>query len=651
MAKRLIAFLLVAALVLSIACAENLFPDLKTVSGLYCVPSMEAVLSREADSVTPLPGGRSEHAYSGVTTTDYRAYGIRLAAAGYTCAEAGVRDNELTAKAVMGTDEIIVCYKPYALTMRVTYPENAQIESADSESAAETLRTQTALPALENFEFDYTAPTLYAAAGIQPLSETILSDGRVMQTYTGVSENGYNLFGEHLCANGYTLTDIKTGTGFIMTRVILGNTDVSLFYQPNTGYAEIIYPAGTALETAQTAAAAHVNDREVSAEDTGKQAGDIVAFGRFEQDGDKADGREPLEWIILETDGAKALLLSLYIPDTAVYGSAKAETTWETSLLREYLNNDFYLNSFTADEQALILNTVSPAERGKAYPTSNAGRDTEDSIFILSEQETEKYLDSLSAYTTAYAATRGVQTDASAHGWWWLRNPGRDSSAALAVSATDTIYSVPAGSPFVGYRPAMWVDCTALEMLPSQPDEPLPEPAPAVMIGENVFFGCYHGDPIEWRVLTEQDGKVLLLSVYGLDSKAYNRSGRPSCWENSSLREWLNTEFIRAAFSQVEQNELRGSEDAVFLLTTEEAESYVTKDLMLCHATGYARANGAYIAADNACRWWLSSRGFDCEHTATVATTCRVGNSPVDNDSITVRPAIWIDANCEYITK
>ena len=47
---------------------------------------------------------------------------------------------------------------------------------------------------------------------------------------------------------------------------------------------------------------------------TGKEP-ETVLFGSYEQDGDAANGKEPIEWLVLDRDGDKALLLSKYALD------------------------------------------------------------------------------------------------------------------------------------------------------------------------------------------------------------------------------------------------------------------------------------------------------------------------------------------------
>ena len=54
--------------------------------------------------------------------------------------------------------------------------------------------------------------------------------------------------------------------------------------------------------------------------------------------------------------------------------------------------------------------------------------------------------------------------------------------------------------------------------------------------------------------MDEEDGELLLLSKYCLDSRAYNRKADVSLvWENSDYRAWLNDDFYNTAFSEEEK--------------------------------------------------------------------------------------------------
>lgn len=79
---------------------------------------------------------------------------------------------------------------------------------------------------------------------------------------------------------------------------------------------------------------------------------------------------------------------------------------------------------------------------------------------------------------------------------------------------------------------------------------------------DTVTFGSYQGQDITWLKLAEENGKTLLISEQVLDAVPYDdsteayqwsvQSPRPQKdieWATSSIRTWLNGEFLKAAFS------------------------------------------------------------------------------------------------------
>ena len=185
-------------------------------------------------------------------------------------------------------------------------------------------------------------------------------------------------------------------------------------------------------------------------------------------------------------------------------------------------------------------------------------------------------------------------------------------------------------------------------------------------VGDTIKFGYYEQDndetngkeEIEWFVLEKQQGKVLVVSRYGLDCQPYNDIYENVTWESCTLRKWMNEEFLEAAFDNNQQNQLvetslknksnreyetdggRNTTDKVFLLSIDEAEEYLSsEDEKFCKPTENV---------SDGCFWWLRSyRSDECE---AVCGSNYVGNDDLCDyvyDDITlsnaVRPAMWIN--------
>ena len=189
--------------------------------------------------------------------------------------------------------------------------------------------------------------------------------------------------------------------------------------------------------------------------------GSIYTFGRYEQDNNTENGKEPVEWIVLESDGRKALLISKYALNVSSYNRRWIDMTWEECSLRAWLNGDFYNDVFSAEEQEIILTCTVTAEDNAEYGTE-AGKDTEDKVFLLSIGEAERFFvsdEDRQCAPSAYTAAQGAWAEDSEYSWWWLRSPGGSSRAAY-VSEDGSIDRY---GNFVNYgdgaiRPAVWID-------------------------------------------------------------------------------------------------------------------------------------------------------------------------------------------------
>ena len=203
----------------------------------------------------------------------------------------------------------------------------------------------------------------------------------------------------------------------------------------------------------------------------------------------------------------------------------------------------------------------------------------------------------------------------------------------------------------------------------------------AIAIGDIVTFGCYEQDrvqnngsePIEWIVLDIQDGKALLLSKYALDAKQYHEELNPITWEACTLRTWLNTDFMEAAFNETERQAIlltdvdnsveqgcatwaevpsgNNTQDYIFLLSYHEAfELYFSdREPRICTLTDYTRANGGNHESDieidgkPAGYWWLRSPGCDSMSATIVFYDGGYTGNDVDDSAAAVRPAFWLN--------
>ena len=116
------------------------------------------------------------------------------------------------------------------------------------------------------------------------------------------------------------------------------------------------------------------------------KVGDIVEFGKYEQDADRTNGKEPLEWIVLSVEDDRALLFSRYVIDGQIYNKGADIFCWEDSKLREWLNGSFYRIAFDQVEQNTIQRNIVKTP-GNPMNGEQGSNDTIDKIFVLTVQD------------------------------------------------------------------------------------------------------------------------------------------------------------------------------------------------------------------------------------------------------------------------
>ena len=143
------------------------------------------------------------------------------------------------------------------------------------------------------------------------------------------------------------------------------------------------------------------------------------------------------EWYILNMLDDEILIIAKDIVEKRRFDATS--NNWERSEIRRYLNNEFY-NAFDAKD----------SERIVEVPITTSNNTTRDKIFLLTNEEIERYLvsndDKIAQYRGDIAA-------------WWLRSPGRIGDYAAMVNNAGTINNrgTLVSNVTGGIRPAMWI--------------------------------------------------------------------------------------------------------------------------------------------------------------------------------------------------
>lgn len=100
----------------------------------------------------------------------------------------------------------------------------------------------------------------------------------------------------------------------------------------------------------------------------------------------------PIEWIVLDKQNDKQLLISKYALENKPFHNKKTYATWAKSSIRKWLNNEFLNISFTNEELQLIIDTKHQVTTNKQFD-DDQGPATIDKIFLLDYVEANKYFE------------------------------------------------------------------------------------------------------------------------------------------------------------------------------------------------------------------------------------------------------------------
>ena len=527
------------------------------------------------------------------------------------------------------------------------------------------------LPALNEL-FDVEMPNMENALKREADSVQTLPDGSLQMVFHQIGRDEYNACSAYLGSAGCTVVSNTRERKSVAAVLEKEGKTFTFVYDMENETVTVTYPLKTVAE-------AFVNQKIKI------QIGDIIPFGHYEQDNQTFNGREPVEWIVIDKIGGKLLLISRYVLDMKPYHDAGTNITWENCSLRKWLNGSFYSTAFDMEEQKAIKTADIKNGKDQSYLKKDGGNDTQDRVFLLSYAQALQYVEGTllsTAAATKYAKGRG-----RCDGSWWLRSRGAMADQASYVSSNGEMKKCfTVNHEGTGVRPAIWIDpeepgvkeIFAASMLPVNEPTAGNTQTGEITAGAIVIFGHYEQDndksngqePIEWVVLAKEGSKVLLISRYGLNAHCYHKETPYPTWAKSDIRNWLNSTFLNEAFTPAEQAGIvtttvstpsyygnsggADTQDKIWLLSREEAEKYYRHDASRkAVPTVYAVARGAWqydgnniaskLNGEGCCWWWLRSPGYISNSASSVYGDGSLNFINVYYAINAVRPAFWLN--------
>ena len=360
------------------------------------------------------------------------------------------------------------------------------------------------------------------------------------------------------------------------------------------------------------------------------KVGDVIKFGKYEQDGNSSNGKEDIEWVVAYVKDWDVIVVSKYALDYQPYNTKDADTSWENSSLRKWLNNDFYNAAFSKEEQKQIpsVPVVNEYKNGE-------WQYTQDKLFLMCRSDiyftqfSERYYSGVNqgygnkfiCEPTKYCISKGAevssitQTDYKNYynqyyssnvvgkkgTEYWIRSDYGQNDNKCWYAGSDGFYGdnhMKKVNNKLAVRPVMYLSYHKI----NEPDEDAePELPKNIKAGDTFFYGRYEQDnneydgkePIEWIVLETDGHRALVVSRYVLDcKKAYYSTSGDVWWYNNALQSWLNNEFVNDAFTYKErqhipdvkvdvklpfwahEDEYHNLEDQIFCLSNAELKKY-----------------------------------------------------------------------------
>lgn len=449
-------------------------------------------------------------------------------------------------------------------------------------------------------------------------------------------------------------------------------TDVSV-EEESTGVKEASVESSAENSTETTVTETTVTETQVEPDSqytvydfSDKAVGSKITFGHYDQDSYLYNGKEEIEWTILDEQGDKILVITSYFLDHKPFNEHESmeAVNWENSSLRKWLNDEFLYTAFTEEERNAILDTV--------IEEADCGNPTTNKLFCLSRDEYEKYFaeGGFFNHKDSPVGTKNKDRfpDAAekfnikgldqkvqfAAEEWWLRTKEfvdepdgsiiDDHYAVCTVPWSESNYAEADRSRSVSVdywvRPAMWIP--KVIKLENKTEDTQISDLSGLNIGDEFVFGSLEQDGVyangkealEWYVLDKQDGKLLAINKYGYyydleEFCPYSMSTNTRQYVLDRRNELLEYGFYQEGFTEAEKKLIIPQDGMhVIIFSYDEYRKYFDNGTNV--PVGATMWNGDFIPGG----WALSS-----DYSGVEANGRVWGSNAVHNY---VRPIIWI---------
>lgn len=212
------------------------------------------------------------------------------------------------------------------------------------------------------------------------------------------------------------------------------------------------------------------------------EIGKTIQFGKYPQNRLSDNEHQALEWVILDIIGTKAIAITKDSIEVMQYDGSDEISYWSETSLRNWLNEEFYRNTFSDEEKANIVlrdiktrkiydqnDEIKPKpEFGWEYDHSN------DYVTILSEDEVIQYMsdsDERTAKLSKNSYYKKASCNYEGYGIWLMRTQKNDDGILNVVMPWGECERVSFDEYNCSVRPVIMIDLVGMGILEPDPSE------------------------------------------------------------------------------------------------------------------------------------------------------------------------------------
>lgn len=349
--------------------------------------------------------------------------------------------------------------------------------------------------------------------------------------------------------------------------------------------------------------------------------------------------------------------------------------TWESSSIREWLNEEFLEEAIAPDMLDYILDTTVENEK------NGCGPDTTDKVFLLSMEEVERYFpDPLArrAKPADNAINRYNEIEVNlclneGYGYCWQWGLRSNSEEPIKfeedrsvdfVFSNGRIYGSPWDTSEMGIRPVIWVEAAGISA--SQVSKPSTDTGTKFEVGGEVWMGTDYVTEWHWIILDQTEDSLLLMQFITGDLlvDSFHDSNETCDFETCSLRPkmqsnvfveeerlhevdlWHENELQRIKSTSIDLGNGKTIDDKVFLLSTDEAAKYKDTILASCDDMYFSYAMGYLKLPKEQEGIWLRTPGTKEGTQAWLSSDGTVHEEGADySDKKLALAVVWVDVS------